>query len=900
MTTATSPYAPTRRQSFASVGSQSSSSIGTGKSRGLCVISLVWFILHFWRGKLGQLAVVQRLQTHLERLHVVASVALRPVLYILIQWTKTLHLKLLVHASLTPRPQTECKKTVESRNLKERIVENDQQLLEEHSMHGVSPEANNLHRTKEQLVLLQRFRENKTLIDDILHFWFGQYVPDQSQKKLWMISEQTIAYRQRIDQRIASDYTGILKQLLGRERWGQWCEEADLYGWRGKLASIIVLDQFSRHIHRYFVENNIQTKDCLAEQSVMDSMAFQTAKILVQEHHMEIQSGMIPLPMYIFALMPYRHQSGIDTVSFVQAQVEQANGLMSQFDGMLKRFRKATSRRMAILQDHGRLIGIGTTAELSDDAILERFPFAADMSTANKHPVLRTMQTFLKEQDSKLDINTGNSSNPKTRKIIISLSGGVDSMVIASALAHLRRSLGYNLQLTAVHIDYANRPDSKAEASYVERYCQQLEIEYHVRRIEEVTRGVTNRDEYEKRTREVRYRLYRDTIQQARSEVDEEVGVMLGHHRGDLRENVLSNAHKGSGPLDLSGMTAVSINDGVIIHRPLLRLEKTVIFDYAHTFGVPYFKDTTPHWSTRGKLRNHLMPLLEEIYGEGSMNNLSNLAVESDDCRELVNTSTLKPFLDGLTLYPMGIRFKTACWKRNGLFFWKFVLRETLHSVGLGMFSDKSVASFLGRVQAETIREGWLQCRKDYAVYLQKNGHVYVFFPKSFPFRPSDAFKIPKDPVDFGGSNAVHVGPWRIRSELLNVQDKVKSLKEEKVLDRSAISSMDKFMEGCLEYYIEVPTWKTQTNHFEPRPLTFCKFGKESRPQAWKGIDAKIQDTIPLVGNDDQANQALKDPEAYGATHENKNGQKSINPIFVAKVTIHLENLQSNRSERYS
>lgn len=43
---------------------------------------------------------------------------------------------------------------------------------------------------------------------------------------------------------------------------------------------------------------------------------------------------------------------------------------------------------------------------------------------------------------------------------------------------------------------------------------------------------------------------------------------------GDLRENVISNAHKGCGPLDLSGMTSVSKNDGVTLFRPLLPLEK--------------------------------------------------------------------------------------------------------------------------------------------------------------------------------------------------------------------------------------------------------------------------------------------------------------------------------------
>ncbi len=34
--------------------------------------------------------------------------------------------------------------------------------------------------------------------------------------------------------------------------------------------------------------------------------------------------------------------------------------------------------------------------------------------------------------------------------------------------------------------------------------------------------------------------------------------VLLGHHRGDVQENVLSNAMRGVGPLHLSGMGAVS------------------------------------------------------------------------------------------------------------------------------------------------------------------------------------------------------------------------------------------------------------------------------------------------------------------------------------------------------
>lgn len=170
-------------------------------------------------------------------------------------------------------------------------------------------------------------------------------------------------------------------------------------------------------------------------------------------------------------------------------------------------------------------------------------------------------------------------------------------MVIASILAYLRDYGGYEnqLKIAAIHIDYANRPESYAEANYVRRYCEQLKIDFYLRTINEVTRGVTARDEYEQKARQARYDMYRTVAADLCSKHDNTsspvvVGVMLGHHRGDLRENVLSNAHKGCGPLDLSGMTAVSENDGVTIYRPLLPLEKSVIFDYAHKFGVPYFK----------------------------------------------------------------------------------------------------------------------------------------------------------------------------------------------------------------------------------------------------------------------------------------------------------------------
>ena len=651
------------------------------------------------------------------------------------------------------------------------------QVLLERIQMTVMPAAENSRSAEEQEVLSSRsvqlngangtlsddikngmkVHENQKQIQSILRYWFGQYAPETSQKKLWMIASSSLELRARVDAEIAEMFEDTIAGLATESGiWHEWCHDVELYGYAGKVAAIIALDQFSRHVTRHYAGH-----ECgIPPQSELDARAYQTAHMFTEEHEEEIRCGMVPLPMYIFALMPYRHASTLSSVKYVQECIENSVSMEEQMDAMMRRFRKATNRRMALLQDEARRTGasmsdeengsIAVSNEFTDEDILENFPFEADMSPAKSHIVLKTVVSFLGGRGMRV-----NGKHPgKPTPVIVSLSGGVDSMVIAHVLAHLRDECNYPLKIVAIHIDYANRPESGAEAAYVSRYCKLLGIEYKCRRIDEVTRGVTARDDYERIARAARYTMYRQTVKENLSDDScAELGVMLGHHRGDLRENVLSNSHKGCGPLDLSGMTAVSRNDGVVIYRPLLSLEKREIFDYAHSFGVPYFKDTTPHWSTRGKLRNKLLPLLQEIYGEGSMDNLSTLATESDEARDLLYKTVLSPFLDQVEHKPMGITFATQPWKEQGLFFWKFVLREALHSAGLGMFSDKSVVAFLERVQVDTIKSGWLQCRRDYAVYLEVDGRVFVFFPESFPFQKSEQY----DCIGKGKSSASYL-----------------------------------------------------------------------------------------------------------------------------------------------
>jgi tRNA(Ile)-lysidine synthetase-like protein len=450
------------------------------------------------------------------------------------------------------------------------------------------------------------------------------------------------------------------------------------------------------------------------------------------------------------------------------------------------RFRKQTVRRLQHLQDRAKL-------EATDD-ILEFEPFLADETNIMQQKLVIATEQFLRKHWFSLpyqntitlpllsesvsgseSMSTG-GKKPKTvaNILLISLSGGVDSMVISKILHLIKRqqpSLNI-VAIVAVHIDYANRPESGREAAYVEEWSRQLQIDCRVRVVNEVTRGITDRDAYEKIARNIRYGTYQECIEDARNgrylpqdfleaHAGESVeirvsGMMFGHHLGDVQENIISNVMRGSSPLYLSGMTETSVTNGVQVWRPLLSYVKEDIYAFSHAYGVPYFKDSTPSWSTRGKLRRQLIPLLLEVYGAGCLTNLSNLAHESDQTRELVHSNLYAPFLNSVRRFPCGLSVNILAYRHQSQCFWREVLKLLMHSMGMSLIRDKAVGNFTERIQRQAsqkklphmqgkktkgvdseadsandnphrLQYGWLELRKGFHTFLTIEGDLVIF-----------------------------------------------------------------------------------------------------------------------------------------------------------------------------
>lgn len=200
------------------------------------------------------------------------------------------------------------------------------------------------------------------------------------------------------------------------------------------------------------------------------------------------------------------------------------------------------------------------------------------------------------------------------QKIIISISGGVDSMVCSLLLYYY--SLKNNVELIAATINYANRNEQYLEIEMVNKWLQLLNIKHHVRIIDEIKRvRDKTRDFYEKITREIRFDLYKKL----------NGSVILGHNKDDSIENIFSNIKKKKNYDNLLGMSTISTELEVQILRPLLNINKSKIIEFALKYNIPYVYDSTPEWSERGQMRDILIPKIKE-FDENIINGLIELS----------------------------------------------------------------------------------------------------------------------------------------------------------------------------------------------------------------------------------------------------------------------------------
>ena len=309
---------------------------------------------------------------------------------------------------------------------------------------------------------------------------------------------------------------------------------------------------------------------------------------------------------------------------------------------------------------------------------------------------LKEEQIIIKKFDMNCDLITTvkqfceTTLNSYTKKYIVSLSGGVDSMVLITILKIL------NYQVVACHINYNNREETNVEQAFLEYWCHSNAIKLYVKSITNIKRKNTKRSDYEYESKKIRFDFYKEIMTKEESDF-----ILLAHHKDDIIENIFANVCRGRYILDLAVIKEQSIINGVIILRPLIDLYKSSIISFASKYDVPYFKDSTPLWSVRGKFRTKIYPLLEDTFSYNIKSNLLGLSNQAYEWNELVLQQIIEPFLALVIYEEIKCVFNVEKYNSHPLCFWNIIFMKLFYRYNYNCPSRKAIQVFMNAIKTQ-------------------------------------------------------------------------------------------------------------------------------------------------------------------------------------------------------
>ncbi len=222
-------------------------------------------------------------------------------------------------------------------------------------------------------------------------------------------------------------------------------------------------------------------------------------------------------------------------------------------------------------------------------------------------------------------------------KIVIGISGGSDSVALATLLLSLQKS--YQLNLHLVHINYHLRgQESEEDEIFVEEFAQKNYLPLEVIHYQPAN-SKSRRGNLEERLRDFRYQAF-EKIRQAKKFN----WLAVGHQRDDQTETFLLNLFRGAGLKGLAGMKLKDETRKII--RPLLRFSKKELQTFLRQRGEKWREDSSNQNNDlfRNKIRNELIPLLEKEYSSNFGQKINQTSQQLADCHQLLENLAKERF----------------------------------------------------------------------------------------------------------------------------------------------------------------------------------------------------------------------------------------------------------------
>lgn len=189
----------------------------------------------------------------------------------------------------------------------------------------------------------------------------------------------------------------------------------------------------------------------------------------------------------------------------------------------------------------------------------------------------------------------------KEKKLLLAVSGGIDSMV----LVHLFQQLDYDI--TLAHCNFSLRgEESDGDEKFIRDYAKKNSIKINVTTFDTKRFSADNKVSIQIAARQLRYAWFKELL------LNQQLDYLLtAHHLDDSVETFLINFTRGTG---LEGLTGIPENNDKIV-RPLLPFTRAEIEAYVAENNIDWREDSSNASIKylRNKIRHEVVPILKSL-----------------------------------------------------------------------------------------------------------------------------------------------------------------------------------------------------------------------------------------------------------------------------------------------
>jgi tRNA(Ile)-lysidine synthase len=186
-------------------------------------------------------------------------------------------------------------------------------------------------------------------------------------------------------------------------------------------------------------------------------------------------------------------------------------------------------------------------------------------------------------------------------KILVAVSGGIDSVVLCELLHKL------NYPFAIAHCNFGLRPvDAEADQVFVKKLAKKYDVPFYTDNFNTQAFATQEKLSIQMAARNLRYNWFEQVRKQENYDY-----VATAHHSNDTTETVLLHITKGTG---IAGLHGIPPKNGNII-RPMLAVTKDEIYEFVTENKLIWREDSSNETTKyqRNKIRHEVIPLLKEI-----------------------------------------------------------------------------------------------------------------------------------------------------------------------------------------------------------------------------------------------------------------------------------------------